>query len=159
MKALTVRQPFAWAIAIGQKTVENRTRATKHRGLLAIHAGKTVYRADPDDRLILDAIAENEFAVGEAESSLGAVVAVAELRGCHHAHDCMPPVGVVPPSGLTGCSPWAMYGQYHWKLANVRSLPEPVPCKGSLGLWRLPEDVERAVTEQLDVLMPIRSAG
>jgi len=39
MKALTVRQPWAELIIRGRKDVENRTRRTNHRGLLAIHAG------------------------------------------------------------------------------------------------------------------------
>ena len=160
MRALTVRQPFAWAIAVGGKDVENRSRGTRHRGLLAIHAGKTVYRADLDEPRILHAIMMKEFEIEEPASRLGAVVAVAELYGCHPCPD---------ETGLSGCmtaarngrlcSEWAIEGQHHWRLRNVRPLPEPVPCKGALGLWRLPEDVERAVTGQLDVLMPIRSAG
>jgi ASCH domain len=40
MKALSVRQPFAWLICAGIKDVENRSRATKHRGPILIHAGK-----------------------------------------------------------------------------------------------------------------------
>ena len=31
-----------------------------------------------------------------------------------------------------------------------QQLNKPVPCRGSLGLWRLPEDVEAAVRAQLD---------
>ncbi|MEU0468957.1 ASCH domain-containing protein [Amycolatopsis sp. NPDC006131] len=38
MKAITVRQPWAWAIAKGYKPIENRTWSTDHRGLIAIHA-------------------------------------------------------------------------------------------------------------------------
>jgi hypothetical protein len=39
MRALTVRQPWAWAIFHG-KPVENRSWATKYRGDLLIHARK-----------------------------------------------------------------------------------------------------------------------
>jgi hypothetical protein len=42
-----------------------------------------------------------------------------------------------------------MAGQFHWELSGVRSL-WPVPCKGALGLWRLPEDAEKAVSAQLE---------
>ena len=38
-RALTLRQPWAWAVAAGHKDVENRTWQTPHRGWLAIHAG------------------------------------------------------------------------------------------------------------------------
>jgi hypothetical protein len=39
MMALTVRQPWAWAIVAGYKDVENRSRRTNFRGPLLIHAG------------------------------------------------------------------------------------------------------------------------
>ncbi|MHC4404130.1 MAG: ASCH domain-containing protein [Planctomycetota bacterium] len=41
MKALTICQPWAWAIIHGPKPVENRGWATKYRGPLAIHAGQS----------------------------------------------------------------------------------------------------------------------
>ena len=40
MKALSVRQPWASLIADGRKTVEIRSRRTRHRGLLLICASK-----------------------------------------------------------------------------------------------------------------------
>ena len=45
MKALTIRQPWAWAIIFDGKDVENRSWNTSYRGDLAIHAG-VAYRAD-----------------------------------------------------------------------------------------------------------------
>jgi hypothetical protein len=49
------------------------------------------------------------------------------------------------------CGRWAIPQQYHWKLVNPRPLSEPVPCKGRLGLWELPDDVEAAVLTQIGV--------
>ena len=40
MKALTVSQPWAWAIISGRKRVENRTWSTPVRGRIAIHSAK-----------------------------------------------------------------------------------------------------------------------
>jgi len=40
-RALTVCQPFAWALMFGPKRVENRGWSTSYRGPLAIHAGKS----------------------------------------------------------------------------------------------------------------------
>lgn len=41
MRALTVQQPWAWAIVHGGKDVENRTQAWSYRGPLAIHPDLT----------------------------------------------------------------------------------------------------------------------
>jgi hypothetical protein len=37
MKALSIQQPWAWAIIAGHKDVENRSWYTHHRGSLLIH--------------------------------------------------------------------------------------------------------------------------
>lgn len=42
LRCLSVRQPFASAILTGQKVEEYRSKLTRHRGPLAIHASKTL---------------------------------------------------------------------------------------------------------------------
>ncbi|MEO0859222.1 MAG: hypothetical protein AAFY65_01315 [Pseudomonadota bacterium] len=53
-KALSVRQPWAWAILFAGKDIENRSwQAVNHglavRGLIAIHAAKGMTKAEYDD--------------------------------------------------------------------------------------------------------------
>lgn len=45
--ALSVRQPWAWLIVNGHKTIENRTWRTHKRGRILIHAGQR-YDLAPD---------------------------------------------------------------------------------------------------------------
>ena len=40
MKALSIRQPWAWLIIHGGKNIENRSWHTKHRGQFLVHAAK-----------------------------------------------------------------------------------------------------------------------
>lgn len=134
MKALTVRQPWAWAIACGGKDVENRSWSTSHRGVLAIHAAS---RWAPEEASVEMARRTGAYIV---RAPLSAVIAVAEL------------VHVCRPSGECGCGQWAIGGQVHWRLASPRPLAEPVPCNGRPGLWDLPDDVEAAVRDRLAVL-------
>jgi ASCH domain len=42
MKALSVRQPWAWLIVQGFKGIENRTWQTSFRGTVLIHAGMRI---------------------------------------------------------------------------------------------------------------------
>jgi hypothetical protein len=126
VKALTIRQPWAYAIAVGRKDVENRTRRTHHRGEVAIHSALTV-----DPKASIDPIDVNRTLFVR-----GAVLAVAEIVGCCDCGD--------------RCTPWSQRGPgiFHWQLANVRALT-PIPAKGALGLWTLPYEVEQAVRGQL----------
>ena len=134
LRALTVLQPWANAIAYGTKRVENRgwlPPANFIGARIAIHAGK---RHDYNARL-----AEGCSWPEAAAVRYGAVLAVATVTGsCNVVLGC---------DG--DCSPWAVRGQDHWHLADVRPLAEPVPCRGALGLWRLPGDVEKAVLAQM----------
>ncbi len=68
-------QPWASAIAYGTKRIENRTWPTDHRGLVLIHAGRTL---DPNAR---DAPLARPFL--RRPYPRGAIVAVARLEGCH----------------------------------------------------------------------------
>ena len=150
IKALTIKQPWASAIAFGDKRVENRSWPTAYRGLLAIHAGASIdwdaaEKAWPAAGLTLY-VAGAPRKAWTASLPLGAVIAVAELTGCHPRYHICNPTGIPQ----TVCSDWSAWGQCHWLLDNVRPLPDPVPCKGMLGLWRLPDEVEKAVLAQLE---------
>ena len=144
MRALTIKPPWSEAIRYGTKRVENRSwpaPAFALRTVIAIHAGKG---------FDYDAVfPRSPMTLPPADCALGAVVAVARLANCHDSPDCYGSLQR-PGSGQHPlCSPWAIRFQWHWLLADVRPLAEPVPCRGALGLWRLPEDVEKAVREQL----------
>ena len=56
MKALSIRQPWAWLIVHGYKDVENQSWSTDYRGPVLVHAGKTL---DPRfDEIREDILAE-----------------------------------------------------------------------------------------------------
>ena len=47
--------------------------------------------------------------------------------------------------------PWRVQAQfwnegyrYWWLLSNIRKLPAPIPCRGNVGMWQLPTDLQRA---------------
>jgi hypothetical protein len=166
IRALTIRQPWAHFVAYCEKSPENRPRQMRYRGPLAIHAG-AYSRWDRAAESDLTALAAwREYATVPATEKLaapltradafsyftfGAVIAMAAVTGCHHSDDCMFPEYLVAPGSYTGCSRWAVRGQWHIEIPGVQSLPEPVPCRGALGLWHLPPDAEQAIRCQLEV--------
>lgn len=116
MKALTIRQPWADAIAHGEKRIENRSRRTNYTGPVLIHAGLA------ED---IGALPQ-EMTAGWA-GTRGAIIAIADLVGCHQADRC--------------CKPWGFPGCWHWVLSDVRALTTPLPAKGQLGLWTPSEEL------------------
>jgi hypothetical protein len=76
MKALSVCQPWAWAILHGGKTIENRHRPTRHRGPLVIHASRSRRYIGGDYRALLPDLPPWD------ELDYGALVGVVEVVGC-----------------------------------------------------------------------------
>jgi hypothetical protein len=115
MKALSIRQPWAWLIANGHKDVENRNwrYAPTFRGSFLIHAGKRFggpHRADEWHWLNIECPDTFE---------LGGVIGIAVL------------VDVVTRSK----SPW-FTGPLGFVLRNARPLPF-FPCNGMLGFFEI----------------------
>jgi hypothetical protein len=149
MRALTLIQPWAWAIAHAGKVIENRTWAPPHSLLgqrIAIHAGKKRERGLflPDGStppLFLDQ---------------SAVVAVGTLVGyvCDDGNGRVEANHFGAEIMRAACaSPWYQ-GPVGWIVVNRIALPTPVPCRGAQGLWTLPPDVEAAVMRQLGEVKP-----
>lgn len=141
MKALTIQQPWAWAIAAGHKRVENRKVRTNYRGPIAIHAGKSdAWLADGLDFLArFDLLPE----IMPGRLVFGAVIAVAELVDC--AACTQPGLYSSPDREDLIADPFA-FGPWCYVLANVRPLVTPFPCRGQQGFFQvdLPEEIKAA---------------
>lgn len=119
MKALTIHQPYAHLIVTGEKRVENRTWATKHRGPLLIHAGKSREWLGCED---------------PASYVMGAIVGVVDLIDCQ-------PIERITAGELDRQYPWLKRhehanGPWCWILGGARQIT-PAQWKGAQGLWNV----------------------
>ncbi|MET7621799.1 hypothetical protein ACWC5O_45185 [Streptomyces sp. NPDC001450] len=135
-RALTIRQPWAAAIAYADKRIENRTWPTSYRGPVLIHSSKTLDRRHGP---MVAAV------VRGLQLDLGAVLAVARIVDCHEDDG--------------ECTPWSASGQFHHVLDEVTVLPLSVPWTGAQGLWVPPADLLAKVREQLDEATAARLLG
>lgn len=154
MKALSLTQPWATLVAIGAKEYETRSWWTGYRGLVAIHASKEFGSAERalcvDEPFfgilqkagLVEMLVPGLLAVERLP--LGAIIAVAQLED-------------VLQTDLRGrrvselelaFGDWG-YGRYAWRLRNVQRLLEPIPCKGALGLWTVPAEIEARIRQQV----------
>lgn len=116
MKAISVQQPFASLIVVGAKDIENRSRATNHRGRLLIHASQ---RIDSEAmRNLADLVAEDGETLDPADFPAGVIIGSVDLVDCVISHP----------------SDW-FDGPYGYVLANAQVFPDPIPVKGKLGIW------------------------
>lgn len=129
MKALSIRQPYAWLIVNGHKDIENRTWRTPFRGRVLIHAGITYPKRDYAE----DFVSHTRYygSYPEREQMIGGIVGVATIIDCVSHSD----------------SRW-FNGPYGFVLANAKPLPF-VPCKGALSFFNVPDDVVSALHDSL----------
>lgn len=128
MKALSIRQPWAWMILHAGKDIENRDWNTRFRGTVLIHASKGMTRQEYHDCLAtaksisLDLPFPTDLALPEFEE--------------------LPRGGIVGQVDIVDCiqessSPW-FFGINGLVLKNPKPLPFR-PLKGALGFFEVPE--------------------
>ena len=132
MKAITIWQPYASAIAVGLKRYETRSWPTKYRGPLAIHAAKRSLSEEDYDELLLPLTRYGRNKMpAHSELAFGCVIVVAELRDCLKMNREL--IGRVSDNDRI-FGDWRT-GRYAWRLSNPRPLVRPAPAKGLQGFW------------------------
>lgn len=137
MKAITIIQPWATLIALGEKKFETRSWQTKHRGPIAIHAGKKVDEAACREESIRKVLVEHGYTAYNLPT--GAILAIATLNRCLKSVDTWTDGYELENRELI-YSPEYEFGdftpgRYAWELIDVQQLQEPIPAKGQQGLW------------------------
>lgn len=121
MKALSVRQPWAWLIVAGHKDIENRSWPTRFRGRIYVHASRT-FDNDAMRAIELGSISVNA-AVRQALYSVnrwhrGVLIGEVDIVDC-----------------VTQSSSSWFTGPHGFVLANPHEYDRPIPCKGRLRLF------------------------
>jgi hypothetical protein len=119
IKALSLKQPYAWALFHG-KDIENRTWRTNHRGLLLIHAS-----ASKSHRYWNEAceVCRNQGLIIPSKSSLtyGAIIGAVDVVDCYWGEEA---------------NGWGFAQHWHWKIENPRLFKKPLPMKGGLSFMK-----------------------
>jgi hypothetical protein len=143
LKALTLTQPWASLVATGAKRLETRSWRTTYTGDLVICAAKG-YPPDARDLSLLRSFREGlEPQFDPYALPVGVALCVVRLLACVETErlEKLQLVGVKPAAKEL------LYGNYEpgrwaWAMDNVRMFLQPIPVRGSLGLWNWPDDLE-----------------
>jgi hypothetical protein len=122
VKALSIRQPWAWLILNAGKDIENRDWPTQFRGRFLIHASKGMTRDEYEDGLDTLFIINKSVVLPPFEIlERGGIIGSVELL------DCVQKCG----------SKW-FFGKYGFVLGCAKPLPFR-PYKGMLGFFDVPD--------------------
>ena len=146
MKALSIRQPWAWliirpdiigdearakAVLSGEiKTIENRSRRTHYRGPLLIQASAGMTRREYDDAAdwLMETFGTTFNLPLFEKLERGGIVGQVEVTDCINE----------------SCNHWFV-GQWGYVLANAKPLPFK-PCKGALNFFEVSNDTGLVMT-------------
>ena len=127
MKCFSVKQPWAYLLLNGLKDVENRSRPLPDSMVgqrVLVHTGKQrdrdVVRWTEDFGLP----PATALVLTSNKLPTGALVGELTLTSCVEDSD----------------SPW-FFGPYGWLVQDPYVYPEPIPYKGQLGFFDVPDDV------------------
>lgn len=143
MKAITIWQPWATLLALGEKENETRSRRTNHRGKIAIHAGLQIDREACEREPIKSVLAKHGYTADNLPT--GAVVGIADLAECWAIGEDYTSGATVLFNGADGATrevnpiEWALgdysFGRYAYQMKDVQKLVKPIRAKGQQGLW------------------------
>lgn len=134
MKAITLWEPWASAMALGKKHNETRGYPTKYRGPLVICAAKRLVDIEQYELVI-----QLGVDVATWRPPYGCAVCVVELYDSvptDFIHYGMNRLVVDETEKLFG--DYSM-GRYAWKTRNLRKLKTPVPVLGRQGFFEVDE--------------------
>ena len=161
MKVISILQPWASLVALGHKRIETRSWNTKYRGELLIHASKRM----------LDMFEQKEFwerLYGEVnfdtykelasmprfeELPYGSIIGKVNLIDTCTTEEAKTRLYYKEYSQNHSREQELAFGDYSptrfgWLLSDPILFKEPIPCKGQLGIWNLPAELESLIINQ-----------
>jgi hypothetical protein len=140
MKALSLWQPWASLVALGEKSIETRIWSTKHRGPLAIHAAQKLpprwLGASRDTEAFRTEIADVlNCRLDHVEAEIrklpyGKVLCIVNLFRIEETSTVREIL----------CKRELIFGNYEdgryaWSMQMIEKFTEPIPAKGNRMLW------------------------
>ena len=141
--AFTCTGPYAILILCGIKRTENRSMWPEpSEGRAAISCSKSFCKEEYGQFIAWASayLPPEDFeklpAWCEVEDWPGKIVGVCDYRARER----------------NGREPWDEGYQYWWDLSNVVRLPEPISCRGNVGMWQIPTELAAKVEATAQVL-------
>lgn len=140
MRAISLWQPWASAIALRKKTIETRSWSTPHRGPIAIHAAQRwteqQRQIGVEKGLLPEHWPGDRWTLHNGILPLGYIVAVTEILYVKTIPEILP--ALTREEYL-----WGNYspGRFAWILGRVHALKQPVRAKGRQGMFTIANEL------------------
>lgn len=157
MRALSLSQPWCWAVLYAGKHIENRSWQPPLAMIgqqICIHAAKSW---DGERKYHVKPGSHERWRAGELLTPTGYLLHLGILNapGRRDLYAAGAIVGlatidrvVTKPDTLPPDQRRWFFGEFGWVLTNVIAIPSPVPCAGKQGLWAVHSEIVGQIREQ-----------
>ena len=137
MKAISLWQPWASAMAFGWKRNETRSWATKYRGPLLIHAAKKIvgWPSIEIQAIFWEHEVFDDIAFEPSALPRGVLLCKVDLVDCKKIFIHNRPEGIERVLG--DYTP----GRFMWITDNLKPFLYPIPYRGSQGFFDVPDEI------------------
>lgn len=145
IRCISLRQPWASLVALGEKQVETRSWQIRFRGVLGIHASR---RVRPEDAALLSREPfQSSLLRGGIASPLdlptGHIVGMCRIIACEpHTPDFIASLSARERAFGTYAP-----GRWGWLISDPHPLPQPIPARGRLGIWTADTEIAAQLAE------------
>ena len=131
MKAISIWQPWAYALVTRIKKIETRSWTTNHRGPLLIHAAKRFPATAKD-------FAMTERTLGRCPARLpfGVIIGFVNLADIKRTEDVVQEI-----SALERLYGNYSSGRYAWITGSCKLFESPIPFTGRQGIFNVPDEI------------------
>ena len=148
--AFTCTGPYAVLIMLGIKHVENRgAMPAPSKGRCAVGCSKSFCKEEYGNfvQWAAHALSEEEFeripAWGDVKDWPGKIVGACDYEARGRNDLRLEGTGARPRR--SAALPWDEGCAYWWDLSEVVCFDEPIPCRGNVGMWQMPETLAAEV--------------
>lgn len=141
MKAISIKQPFAYYIALGQKPIEIRSWATSYRGPLLICSSQKPYTGN----IVIESAGKAGLVPASFQMSMsthfkisnegqeGCAICVVDLVDCRLMQNTI--------AEQLAAKVEYRVGHFAWEFENVRKIEKPFRVKGKLGFFEVDDSL------------------
>lgn len=128
MKVITLIQPWATLVALGEKRIETRSWSTNIRGEIAIHAGKKVDKSVFNRPFYSDIF--RKYSITPENIITSSIIAVCKIVDVKRTEDLTDVISNQERA-------FGNYGpnRFGWILEDIKSIEPIQGVKGMLGFW------------------------
>jgi len=160
MKALSIKQPWAYLVASGHKKYETRSWATKYRGPVMIHSSAglmTKLQKRTYERWIRDYGLNVDYQNYLYYGCIIGVATLADVCVINEQFTIDKLDGAYLSNKEYTFGDYSLPGRFAWEMKDAMMFDRSIPMKGNLGIWNYTPNSEQTLLSMYEAYKALKN--